>query len=163
VSSYSLLCAFSSSTFYALCTMSILCAMPPHALHCATVLLFRLFTTYHPPHSVASNRINTLFSVLHIFSRLSPLHDHHNNSSSSLAVMLNVFIISGCFLRFLDFSGSLNSSSSLSVTTSRLWLLWLLSLFLHMTTDDDQTPIQKALPDLGLVSASSVSRYDLGL
>jgi hypothetical protein len=34
---------------------------------------------------------------MHVFDMLSPLHDHHGNSSSSLAVMPNVFIISGHF------------------------------------------------------------------
>jgi hypothetical protein len=46
----------------------------------------------------------------------------------------------GVMLRFLSFSGSRNSSSTLSVTTSQLWLLWLLSPFLHMITSGDHTP-----------------------
>jgi hypothetical protein len=57
------------------------------------------------------------------------------------------FIISAVMLRFLSFSGSRDSSSSLSVTTSQLWLLWLLSPFLRVTTGGDQALIQKVLPD----------------
>ena len=63
----------------------------------------------------------------------------------------------GVTLRFLGFSGSHNSSSSLSATTSHIWLLWLLSLFLHMTIGGEQTHVQKDLLELSLVSASSVS------
>jgi len=78
--------------------------------------------------------------------------------------MLYLFIISGCYpkilwllwqlswtcsslaaviLRFFGFSGSHNSSSSLAVTVSCFWLLWLLSPFLHVITGGDHTPIQK--------------------
>jgi hypothetical protein len=69
----------------------------------------------------------------------------------------------GVTLILLGFSGSHNSSSSLSVKTSRIWIIWLLSLFLHVTIDGDQSPNQKVLSDFILVRASSFSRYDLGL
>lgn len=42
--------------------------------------------------------------------------------------------------KFFGFSNSHNSSSSLSITASQLWLLWLLSPFLHVTINGDHTP-----------------------
>jgi hypothetical protein len=126
VSSCSHICTFYSSTFYALYTMSILCTMPLHVLHCATLLPFRLFIASHSPLNVASNQINTLFYVLHIFYTSSPLHDHHGNSLYSMAVMLNVFIIRGHLLeipwlfwqsQLFIFSGSYNQSSLASLAS----------------------------------------------
>jgi hypothetical protein len=152
-----LLCSFCSSTFYALCTMSILCAMPLHALHCTTVLPFRLFTASHPTHNIANKKKLSSLLCSACLSHASPLHDHHRNSSSSLAVMLNVFIISGHYPEILWLLWQ-SQLFVFSVSYSQsFWLLWLLSPFLHVTTGGDQTPIQKVLPELSLVSTSSIS------
>jgi hypothetical protein len=59
-------------------------------------------------------------------------------------------------LKLFEFSGRYNHSRSISYRES-FWILWLLSPFLHVTISGDQTPIQKVLPDLGLVSATSFS------
>jgi hypothetical protein len=143
--------------FFLLCSM-----LPLHSFRCISDLHFRYCATSLTTHLHDSRKI-TLYSLfcmffsprvlcLIIIQTLRLLWQLFRICSSSVGVIL----------RFLGFSSSRNSSSSLSVTTSHLWLLWLLSPFLHVTTGGDQTPIQKALPDLGLVSASSVSRYDLG-
>jgi hypothetical protein len=144
-----------SSRFYTLCCLFIL-------FHCVSDLPFRSSTASLPTHIHHPKKMHTIFFVLHVFHTPSHLPDHHSNSLSSLAVIRigssSVVII----LRFFGFSGSHNSSSSLAVTVSHFWRLWLLSPFLHVTIGSDQTPIQKVLHDLGLVSASSFFRYDLG-
>jgi hypothetical protein len=53
----------------------------------------------------------TIFYVLHVFLTQIHLPDHHSNSSSSLAVILNLFIISGRYPNIL-------------------WLLWQSQLFI---------------------------------
>jgi hypothetical protein len=103
------------------------------------------------------------FSVMHSFL----------TSSHLLVIMATLHLLwrlcsmrsssEGIMLRFLRFSASKDSSSSLSVTASQLWILWLLSPFLRVTTSDDQALIQKALPDLHLLSTSFFSQYDIGL
>jgi hypothetical protein len=153
-----------SAFLYSLCTFCILhaqylCMLFTTSLFYPTGCSLRLFLT---PPWIYSRITSQLCSACISHVESSP--DHHGNSPSSLAVLFPVSSSSVVvMLRFLSFSGSRDSSSSLSVTVSRLWHLWLLSPFLHVTTGGDQTPIQKALPDLGLVSASSFSRYDLGL
>jgi hypothetical protein len=94
-----------SSCSHALCILffSLLCSV--HHVHsmrysCACSSLCQcsalgLFTTSPLPHNMAHKRIKKLFFVMHLFYTPIPLHDHHGNSLSSLAVMLNVFIISG--------------------------------------------------------------------
>jgi hypothetical protein len=76
------------------------------------------------------------------------LPDHHDSSSSSLVVILNLFIISGCYPKIpwllwqsQLFVFSVNYSQS-------FWLLWLLSPFLHVTISGDYTPNQQVLRDL---------------
>jgi hypothetical protein len=73
--------------------MSMLCAMPLHALHYATIFPFRLFTLSHPTRTMANERINNLFFVLHLFYTPSPLDDHHGNSTTLLVVTPSLFII----------------------------------------------------------------------
>jgi hypothetical protein len=113
--------------------------MPLHALHCITVLPYRLFTV-SLPHNCIANQQNHLTSLFCIFFSHQVLCLIIMDSSSSLAVSSMCSSSVGVMLRFLSFSGSRNSLSTLSVTTSQLWLLWLLSPFLHMITGGDHTP-----------------------
>jgi hypothetical protein len=76
--------------------------------HCSTLQVVHCVSSVR---GLTDQRINFLFSVLHLFHTPSPLHDHHGNSSSSLVVILNAFIISGRFPEIL-------------------WLLWQSQLFI---------------------------------
>jgi hypothetical protein len=110
------------------------CTMPLHTLHCISVLSYRLFTATLPPYYITphSRIISLLYSASFFLVESSP--DHHGNTSSSLAVSFMRSSSLGIMLRFLSFSGTRDSLSSLSVTASRLCLLWLLSPFLRVTT-----------------------------
>jgi len=48
-------------------------------------------------HESLLEKKHSLFSVLHHFHTPNPLPNHHSNSSSSLVVMQNRFIINGCY------------------------------------------------------------------
>jgi hypothetical protein len=52
------------------------------------------------PHASHSKN-NVVFYVLHVFLTSSPLPDHHANSSSSLVIILNLFIIRGRYPKIL--------------------------------------------------------------
>jgi hypothetical protein len=106
-SSASMLCSFSS------------CA--PHPL-CSTFLLHFMLCV------ASAFCMHSLFCVLHVFIMPSPVPDNTLNSSSSLAVILSLFIISGRYPRFFGFSGSYSQSFLFIVGKS------VLSPFLHVTT-----------------------------
>jgi hypothetical protein len=113
--------------------------MPLHALHSVTILLYRLFTVSVPHNCIANQQTLSLlyfcvffscrFIYLIIMATLHILWQFCTMCSSSMDIML----------RFLSFSNYRNSLSSLSVTTSQLWLLWLQSPFLHVTSGGDHT------------------------
>jgi hypothetical protein len=111
----SILCSSSASfNFYALlfssCTQHhrfsasllrfILCATSTYYLLCHISLLQIMHCISSCPHASPSKK-HSLFFVLHVFLTSIPLPDHHPNSSYSLAVILNLFIISGCYLEIL--------------------------------------------------------------
>jgi len=137
--------------------------MSLHALHCVIVPPSSLFTKSLLNHHINNQQshMNSLFYIsflcqvlcLIIIETLHPLWKLCWVCSSLVGVMM----------RFLSFSGSQNDSSSLLVTTCQLCLLWILILFLHLTTNGDQSPNLKALTDFILVSAISFSQYDFGL
>jgi hypothetical protein len=111
--------------------------MPLHASSLHHSSPYRSFTSSHPHDCMATQLEYLHFSVLHVFLTSSHLLDHHTNSSSSLAVIQGSLASLPVILRILCFSVSHNSSSSLAVTVSRFWLLWLLSPFLLVTTGCD--------------------------
>jgi hypothetical protein len=150
--------------FYLFCSVLHL-----HSMHCASSMLFRSCSL--PPSTRMHNYEKTpLFSVLHIFIMPSPLPDNSRNSSSSLAVILSLFVISGRYpeilwllwqcdpsssLLQLSFSDSYRRSS-LSVTGGpreespcelHLRELALGASFPHVTTGCDHSPTKKALHD----------------
>jgi hypothetical protein len=124
-SSTSMLCSASASfCFYALLCF-LLCSTPPVVqllffLLCSVLPLHALHLPLISPSGYAlclilptcitfeKNSLSSLFCMS--FSHSSPLPDHHSNSSSSLVVILNLFIISGRYPKIL-------------------WLLWQSQLF----------------------------------
>jgi hypothetical protein len=95
------------------------CAMPLHSLHSVTVLLIDLFTTTPPFRPLVPSSIS-LFSSFCITSHVNSSSDHHVNSSSFLAVTPMHSSSLGVMLRFLSFTGSPDSSSSLG-SVNRLY------------------------------------------
>jgi hypothetical protein len=95
----------SASLFpFMLCVASA-CSSPHHG---SPLLVMHSISSY--PHASLLEKL-TIFFVLHDFLTPSPLPNHHSNSSSSLAVILNLFIISGRYPKIL-------------------WLLWQSQLFI---------------------------------
>jgi hypothetical protein len=86
---------------YTLCCLCMLYTAP-------LISIFRSCTQSHSTHMHNYRKSTPIFFVLHVFLTSSPLPDHHSNSSSSLVVMLYLFIISGHYPKIL-------------------WLLWQLS------------------------------------
>jgi hypothetical protein len=80
------------------------CSSPHHG---SPLLVMHSISSY--PHASLLEKL-TIFSVLHVFLTPSPLPDHHSNSSSSLVVILNLFIINGHYPNII-------------------WLLWQSQLF----------------------------------
>jgi len=129
-----------SYELYALWAMPVLCVMPLHALHYAIVRPFKLLFSSRPSHNVADERINIssllwlflsrwvlcliIMETLHLFWRLCSVH------WSPVGIML----------RFISLSSYQKSLSYMSFIASQLWIIWLLSPFLHMTTTGDHTP-----------------------
>jgi hypothetical protein len=114
------------------------------------------------PHALLSKK-HTLSSMFCIsFSHQVLCQIIMTNSSSSLVVILNMFIISGRYpkIPWLLWQSQL-FFFSVSYSQS-FWLLWLLSPFLHVTIGGDHRPNFLALHDLGLASVSSFFQYDLG-
>jgi hypothetical protein len=156
-STFASFCFYALSFFFLHTTPSIqllfiiLCSvLPLHSIHWASNLHFSYSPDSPPTHIHNYREKLTILSVLHDFLTSSPLPDHHSNSSSSLVVMLNLFIINERYSEILwflwqsqlfVFSGSYSQS---------FWLLWLLSPFLYVTTDGGHMLIQKALRNLGL-------------
>jgi hypothetical protein len=104
----------------------------------------------HFVHSISSSQLawitskNSSLLCSACFCHVDSFVDHHGNSSSSLAVMFPMSSSSlVVIMRLPSFSGSQDSSSSLSITASQLWLLRLLSPFLHVTISGDQVLIQQ--------------------
>jgi hypothetical protein len=160
---HTLPCASCSSTFYALCAMSIPCTIPllciSAAAHCLLLHawiplnnnphLFSIMCIYTicAPSSSSMHSASTCSSmchgsfpqvvhchstfsllrslkhqhtlyVLHVHLVLSPLSNHHGNSSAFLAVMPMRSSSLGVMLRFLSLSSSQDSLSSLSYSSS---------------------------------------------
>jgi hypothetical protein len=114
-------CTFCSSTFYALCTMSIHCTVP---LLCNSAAALSSFFTHESPSPTTTTTTPTttttlLFSVPCIYSfcascacnirnasactlrakflcNLSALSDHHRDSSASLVIFHHASSITGC-------------------------------------------------------------------
>jgi hypothetical protein len=111
--STSILCSFSCSCTLTLCSTSLL---PLYALCCLCMLYVApLISTSgmywsHSTHMHNYRKITLSSLFCMSFSPRVLLPDHHSNSSSSLVVILNLFIISGRYLEIL-------------------WLLWQSQLF----------------------------------
>jgi hypothetical protein len=65
-----------------------------------TLPLWLCTTSHSTPHAAISEKL-TIFSVLCVFLTPIPLLDHHSNSSFSMVVILNLFIISGHYPNIL--------------------------------------------------------------
>jgi hypothetical protein len=109
-------CAFCSSTFYSLCTMSIPCTIPLCVFH-----LLHTASFYTPKSLSIAALISSLFCILIVFVHLvhaisamllhalpmsSALPNHHYNSSSSLVVKPMHPSSLGVMSRFLSLSSS---------------------------------------------------------
>jgi hypothetical protein len=85
------------------------------------------------PTCLTLQKMLCLFSIMHVIHTLICLSNHHTNSSSSLAIIQGSLSSLTVILRIFCFSVHQNYLSSLAVTVSQFWLLWLLSLFLLVT------------------------------
>jgi hypothetical protein len=100
----SMLCSFlpALNTQFRLASLFpfILCAA--YACYFYTIdLPFRLCTMSHTPHMDHHRKGLLVSSILHVFIMPSSFYDHHCNSSSSLEVILILFIISGHYAKIL--------------------------------------------------------------
>jgi hypothetical protein len=93
------------------------------------------------PHASPSKK-HTLLSVMHVFLSPSSLPYHHYNSSSSLVVIMNLFIINGHYPKISWLLWKLKLFVFSVSYSQTFWLLWLLSPFLHVTINGDHTPNQ---------------------
>jgi hypothetical protein len=116
-SSASMLCSASASfcfyalLFFFLCTTLLCSASLQHFMLCVLHLYILIPYLFLQTCITLKKKKLCILFVLHIFLTSSPLPDHHLNSSSSLVVMLSLFIISGRYPNIL-------------------WLLWKSQLFI---------------------------------
>jgi hypothetical protein len=160
-----MLSSFFSYTLHVLVQLlfTLLCSvLPLHTICCASDLHYRSYTPSPSTHMHCYREKHCLFSILHVFLTPSPLSDHHQNSSYSLEVILNSFIINSHYPKILWLLWELQLFVFLGSYSQSFWLLWILSPFLYVITGGDHTPIQKSLCNLSLASAISFFRYDLG-
>jgi hypothetical protein len=102
------LCASSACS---MCNASACCS----PCHCSSFWDVHCHSTLPQLHSLEHQHA---LLVLHVLLMLSPLPDHHHNSSASLVVIPMRSSSLGVMLRFLSLSSSRDSSSSLSHSIS---------------------------------------------
>jgi hypothetical protein len=82
-----------SSAFYNLCCLCMI------FFHHGSPLQIMHYVSSFPHASPLKRDLGS--SILHVFLMPSSLCDHHCNSSYSLAVIMSLFIISGCYAKIL--------------------------------------------------------------